>query len=121
MLEPIDRRLTLDEYRACEDTSAAPHEYRNRYAVAREVPSGAHGTISLNLSIALGPLVRVSGCRAYAGDAKVVSPSGERLIPDFVITCDARDREALDRNGEATIASRGSSSRFCHRRPRPTI
>ncbi|GAC1568656.1 MAG: Uma2 family endonuclease [Vulcanimicrobiaceae bacterium] len=104
MLLPDDRRLTLDEYRALEERSAVPHEYRNGYAVALAVPSGAHGTISLNLSIALGPLVRLAGCRAYAGDAKVVTPSGERLVPDFVITCDSRDREALDRSGEATIA-----------------
>lgn len=104
MLQPVDRRLTLEEYLAFEERSAGPHEYRNGYAVALATPSGTHGEISLNLSLAIGPPSRAAGCKARVGDTKVLTPAGERLIPDFLVTCDARDFDALLGSGEAIVA-----------------
>ena len=104
MQQPIDGRLTLDEYLAFEEQSVVGHEYRNGYAVALAVPTGTHGAIALNLTLAIGPVARSAGCLARAGDTKVVTASGERLIPDFLVTCDARDRQALLGTGEAIVA-----------------
>lgn len=104
MQQPAAGRLTLDEYLAFEEQSPIPHEYRNGYAVALAAPSGTHGAIALNLTLAIGPTARSLGCDARAGDTKVVAPGGDRLIPDFLVTCDERDREALRRPGEALVA-----------------
>lgn len=100
---PEGRRLTIQEYLKLEALSSERFEYRDGHAVALAVPPGNHGRIATNLLLALAPLVRARGCDVFAGDAKVVTPSGDHMIPDVVITCDGRDRAVLDARGEAVV------------------
>lgn len=103
MEQPERRRLTVQEYLDLEAVSSDRLEYRGGYAVALATPTGNHGRIATNLLVSLAPLVRARGCDLFAGDAKVITPSGDHLIPDFVVTCDPRDKAVLDGSGEAII------------------
>lgn len=100
---PQPRRLNLDEFLEIDAGSDERLEYRGGFIVAQATPSKNHARIAGNLAMHLGPLARVSGCDFFAGDAKVVTPDGSRVIPDFVVTCDPRDRDAADERGEAIV------------------
>jgi Uma2 family endonuclease len=91
-----DRRLTPEEYRRLEALSDGRLEYLHGYAVALATPTRRHSTLVKNLVTLLSPAVRAHGCDYFAGDAKVESPAGDRAIPDFVVTCDDRDRAIPD-------------------------
>ena len=104
-MEPALRRMTLEEYEAFEERSERPHEYRDGFAIGRTLPSPDHATISGSLVIAFGAAIRARGCRFFAENGKVVVPGGDRLIPDFVATCDARDFERLRNPGEPLLCA----------------
>ena len=98
----MSAKMTLDEYLSYEARSPVAHEYRAGVTYALAAPSRNHATISMNLALKLGAAARMARCEAYAGDMKLVTPAGERLIPDFVIRCDT-DRGELPRSsGENT-------------------
>jgi len=103
MEQPNARRLSLAEYLALEAVSPDRLEYRDGFAVALAAPNKNRGRIAGNLVTSLGPIVRGHGCDYFAGDAKVIVPSGDRLIPDFVVTCDERDVAGGDEVGEAVV------------------
>jgi Uma2 family endonuclease len=96
-------RLTLEEYEALNAVAPYKLEYRDGRAVALAVPARIHSRIVKNLVEALGLPAQSRGCDYYAGDAKVITPIGDRLIPDFLITCDARDQDLAGRTGENFI------------------
>ncbi len=100
---PQPRRLSLDEFLEIDAGSDERLEYRGGFIVAQATPPKNHARIAGNLAMHLGPLARVSGSDFFAGDAKVVMPDGSRVIPDFVVTCDPRDRDAPDERGEAIV------------------
>ena len=89
-------KMTLEEYLDFEARSPDGHEYRSGVTYALATPSRNHGDIAMNLALVLGAAARAVGCKAYAGDMKLVTPGGERLIPDFAIRC---DRNAVDLTG----------------------
>ncbi len=91
-----ERRLTLEEYRRLEALSDDKLEYLHGYAVALATPTRRHSALVKNLVALLSPAVRAHGCDYFAGDVKVESPAGDRTIPDFVVTCDERDRAIPD-------------------------
>ena len=103
MEPPERRRLTFEEYLKLEAVSTERLEYRAGRAVALAVPTKNHARIAGNLVMALGPLVRARRCDFFSDDAKIIAPNGDRTIPDFVVTCDPRDREVVDDRGEATL------------------
>lgn len=98
-----DRRLSPAEYLALEAVSPERLEYRDGYAVALAAPSTNHSLITGTLALTLGAKARANGCRFFS-DAKVLTPNGDRLIPDFFVTCDKRDRDAAgDGSGEGVV------------------
>ncbi|GAC1442154.1 MAG: Uma2 family endonuclease [Vulcanimicrobiaceae bacterium] len=98
MEQPGTRRLTLDEYLALESISTERLEFRDGLVVALALPTKNHARIAGNLTTSLGAMARRNGCDYFVGDAEVQTPAGDRVIPDFVVTCDPRD---LDQSGEA--------------------
>lgn len=103
MERPEPRRLTREEYLELEAVSVERLEYRDGFAVALALPSKNHARIAGNLTTSLGPSARQRGCDYFVGDAKVVTPAGDRVVPDFVVTCDERDRGGCDEQGEAVV------------------
>jgi Uma2 family endonuclease len=97
------RRVSLEEYLILDSAADARYEYRSGYAVAFAAASRNHARVEGNLSMKLGPLARAAGCDFYAANAKVFTPAGDRLIPDFAITCAERDRLPAGDKGENII------------------
>lgn len=67
----IASRLTLDEYRAMEETNPERHEYRNGEIITMPGGSAAHSAIASNLLIYLGFLLRDTDFRLYGSDLRV--------------------------------------------------
>jgi Uma2 family endonuclease len=89
--EPV--RLTLQEYLSWELSQETRHEYVHGLVLAMTGASRAHGTILMNLSAFIQPKLRNSGCEAFASDMKLVLPKQTSCrYPDFLVTCDERDR-----------------------------
>jgi Uma2 family endonuclease len=72
----IPTRLTLDEYRAMEETSPERHEYRDGEIITMSGGSEVHSAIASNFLIYLGFLLRDTDFRLYSSDLRV-------WIPDF--------------------------------------
>ncbi|WP_340095858.1 Uma2 family endonuclease, partial [Nostoc punctiforme] len=70
----IITRLTLDEYRAMEQTSPERHEYRNGEIITMSGGSESHSAIASNFLIYLGFLLRDSDFRLYNSDLRVWIP-----------------------------------------------
>ncbi|MBD2496952.1 Uma2 family endonuclease [Nostoc sp. FACHB-280] len=70
----VKTRLTLDEYRAMEETHPERHEYRNGEIITMSGGSEAHSAIASNLLIYLGFLLRDSDFRLYNSDLRVWIP-----------------------------------------------
>ncbi len=88
--------MTVSEYLAWEPSQTFRHEYIRGQVVAMTGGTLPHNDIAINLLTLLRPEVRVQGCRINIADAKVnVSPSIYRY-PDLVVSCDARDKAALN-------------------------
>jgi Uma2 family endonuclease len=67
-------RLTLDEYRAIEETAEERHEYCNGEIIAMPGGSETHSAIACNLLIYLGFLLRDTNFRLYNGDLRIWIP-----------------------------------------------
>ncbi|MFP4120502.1 Uma2 family endonuclease [Coleofasciculus sp.] len=67
-------RLTLDEYRAMEETHPERHEYRNGEIITTSGGSEAHSAIASNLLIYLGFSLRDTDFRLYNSDLRVWIP-----------------------------------------------
>jgi Uma2 family endonuclease len=66
--------LTLDEYRAMEETHPERHEYRNGEIITMSGGSEAHSAIASNLLIYLGFSLRDTDFRLYNSDLRVWIP-----------------------------------------------
>lgn len=82
--------LTVAEYLAGEDLPGLRHEYVNGEIFAMAGASKAHGTLALNLALALRAHLRGKPCRTWASDMKVqVLAANSYYYPDVVVTCAA--------------------------------
>nr|WP_269141661.1 Uma2 family endonuclease [Nostoc commune] len=72
--EVITTRLTLDEYRAMEETNPERHEYRNGEVITMSGGSESHSAIASNFLIYLGFLLRDTDFRLYNSDLRVWIP-----------------------------------------------
>ncbi|MDD2742825.1 MAG: Uma2 family endonuclease [Rhodocyclaceae bacterium] len=82
--------LTVADYLAGEDLPGSRHEYVNGEIFAMAGASKAHGTLALNLALALRSHLRGKPCRTWASDMKVqVLAANSYYYPDVVVTCAA--------------------------------
>ncbi|WP_407895801.1 Uma2 family endonuclease [Scytonema sp. NUACC26] len=72
--DAIATRLTLDEYRAMEETNPERHEYHNGEIITMSGGSEAHSAIASNFLIYLGFLLRDTDFRLYNSDLRVWIP-----------------------------------------------
>ena len=103
MVDPRRSRVSLPEYLRIDASSPEPLEFLDGFAVAEAVPCGSHEQITVNFAALFAAPVKAAGCRLFIGGVKVVCPNGDRSIPDFGVTCDARDLRALASSAEALI------------------
>jgi len=89
--------MTPSDYLAWEPQQPQKYEYLNGQAYAMTGGSIPHNDIAINLIALLKPHLRGSPCKINASDAKVcVNPQNAYFYPDLVVTCDPRDRGAIE-------------------------
>lgn len=89
--------MTPEEYLAWEAEQPEKHEYLNGEVYSMAGGTLPHNDIAVNLTSALRGFLRGKGCKVRMSDAKVqVADQGPYFYPDLVVTCDDRDRRAID-------------------------
>lgn len=93
---PDRKYLTSAEYLEWEQSQDIKYEYVNGEVFAMTGGTIPHNDIALNLATVLKIHLRGSGCKVSMADAKVrVSEKGPFHYPDVMVTCDDRDRQAI--------------------------
>ena len=93
---PSPQQMTVEAYLDWEPRQELRYEFVNGEVFAMTGGSLPHNDIAINLLTTLRPHIRKQGCRINMADAKVnVTPSVYRY-PDLAISCDERDKAALD-------------------------
>ncbi|WP_434555519.1 Uma2 family endonuclease [Prochlorothrix hollandica] len=89
--------LTPADYLVWEAQQPIKYEYLEGRVYAMTGGTLPHNDIALNLYSLLRSHVRGRGCRVNVADAKVrVSANGPYFYPDIVVSCDDRDRRAIE-------------------------
>lgn len=88
--------MTVEAYLAWEPRQELRYEFVDGEVFAMAGGTIAHNDIAVNLLAALRPHLRKQGCRINIADAKVNVTKSRYRYPDLVITCDERDKTALD-------------------------
>jgi Uma2 family endonuclease len=89
MATPAEQlRMTLAEFLEWDDGTDTRYELVEGRIVAMAPPRDAHGTIAMNLGLAIGPALKAP-CRVV-GNAGIVLPDRDDryYVADLVVTCD---------------------------------
>ena len=90
------QQMTVEAYLEWEPRQELRYEFVNGDIFAMTGGTLPHNDIAINLLTVLRPHVRRQGCRINIADAKVnITPSIYRY-PDVVVSCDERDRTAIN-------------------------
>lgn len=94
--EPQSISMTPQEYLEWEEVQDIKYAYVNGYVFAMTGRTIPHNLIALNLASALKAHVRSKGCFVVMADVKVeISENGPYHYPDFMVSCDPRDKNAV--------------------------
>jgi Uma2 family endonuclease len=83
-----EKLMSLDEFLIWERDRPEKYEYASGVITMMTGASLAHVTITMNLTFALRQVLRGTGCRPFANDAKVIAGASVRY-PDVAVTCKA--------------------------------
>jgi Uma2 family endonuclease len=86
MSNVAEKLMSLDEFLVWERDQPEKYEYADGVIKMMTGASLAHVTITMNLAFALRQVLRGTGCRPFANDAKVIAGSSVRY-PDVAVTC----------------------------------
>ena len=81
------RRYTLDEYFAVEETSQIKTEYYDGQIFAMAGASLRHNDIAAHLLAFFRPALAGRGCRAFGSDLRIQTPGGLFTYPDLSVVC----------------------------------
>jgi Uma2 family endonuclease len=93
---PSPQKMTVEAYLEWEPCQELRYEFVDGEVFAMAGGTIAHNDIAVNLLTAMRPHLRKQGCRINIADAKVNVTSSRYRYPDLVITCDERDKSALN-------------------------
>jgi Uma2 family endonuclease len=89
-------RFTPEEYFQWEEGQKLRHEYVNGEVYAMSGGTINHSKIASNLNFILKSHLRGGGCQILTSDARVnIVQSNDYVYPDLSVTCDDRDRAAI--------------------------
>jgi Uma2 family endonuclease len=91
-----DAPMTPNEFIAWEAKQDSKYEYIFGKVHAMTGGSIPHNDIAVNLGTDLKNLLRGSGCKVSIADAKLQTSGSAYFYPDVMVTCDERDRTAID-------------------------
>lgn len=93
---PERQYLTPQQYLDWEEKQSIKYEYIDGEVFAITGGSIPHNDLAVNLTTALKNHLRGKGCKVLMTDAKVgVSESGPFYYPDVMVSCDERDKKAI--------------------------
>lgn len=87
MKRDSQRRYSLDDYFAVEETSHVKNEYYDGQIFAMAGASIEHNDIAANLLSFIRPALIARGCRAFGSDLRVQTPAGLFTYPDLSVVC----------------------------------
>lgn len=93
---PFSQNMTVEAYLDWEPRQELRYEFVNGSIFAMTGGSLPHNDIAINLLTALRPHIRTQGCRINMADAKVSITQQIYRYPDLAVSCDERDKTALD-------------------------
>ncbi|EDX76495.1 conserved hypothetical protein [Coleofasciculus chthonoplastes PCC 7420] len=94
---PQPNYLTPQDYLDWEKHQDIKYEYINGEVFAMTGGTIPHNEIAVNLIAALKNHLRGKGCKVLSSDAKVgISDNGSFHYPDGMVTCDERDKYAIE-------------------------
>ncbi|MGK7876412.1 MAG: Uma2 family endonuclease [Xenococcaceae cyanobacterium] len=94
---PKPQLMTPQEYLEWEEQQPLKYEYVNGEVFAMTGGTIPHNDIAVNLTTALKNHLRGTGCKVSMADAKLgISEKGPFHYPDIMVTCDERDRRAME-------------------------
>lgn len=94
---PEAQYMSFQEYLEWEERQEIKYEYVNGEVFAMTGGTIPHNDIAVNLTTALKTHLRGKRCKVSMADAKVgVSEQGPFHYPDVMVTCDDRDRQAIE-------------------------
>jgi len=89
-------KLTPEEYFAWEEKQLLRHEYINGEVYAMTGGTQNHGRIASNIIFIVKGHLRGSGCQVGNSDCRVnILETKDYVYPDVSVTCDERDRTAI--------------------------
>lgn len=80
--------LSVEAYLALEQESPVKYEYVGGEVFALAGATDRHNQLALNLVVKLWDAARKAGCRVYASDVKVRTPTGAHYYPDVMVLCE---------------------------------
>lgn len=80
--------LSVSEYLELEAESPVKYEYVGGEVFALAGTTDRHNQLALNLVVKLWDASRKAGCRVYASDVKVRTPSDAHYYPDVMVVCE---------------------------------
>jgi Uma2 family endonuclease len=94
---PKPNKMTPQEYLNWEEKQPIKYEYMNGRVFAATEVTLPHNEISINLAVALKNHLRDKGYKVLMAAAKVcVSETESFHYPDVMVTCDEKDRRAIN-------------------------
>jgi len=93
---PHSLPMSVEDYLVWESQQDLRYEFVDSTVFAMTGGTLPHNDIAINLLTALRPVVRAQGCRINMADAKVNIASTLYRYPDLVVSCDERDRSAVN-------------------------
>ena len=87
-----DERMTVEEWRALEQTSEVKHEYVDGYVYAMAGGSAAHSRIAMNIAALLDSAFGDGPCIAYNSDMATQVSESRYTYADVVVSCSECDQ-----------------------------
>ena len=91
------RFADAEAYLAWEELQPERHEYVDGEVYAMTGVRVAHNDININAFVFLRRALTGTPCKVFGIDLKLqISPDGDHLYPDLMVTCDPRDTQSSD-------------------------
>ena len=91
------RFADAEAYLAWEELQPERHEFVDGEVYAMTGVRAAHNDININAFVFLRQALKGTPCKVFGIDLKLqVSPDGDHLYPDLMVTCDLRDLKSSD-------------------------
>jgi Uma2 family endonuclease len=103
-LEPVEKRVSLDEYLEMIADGTRRLEYHDGEVVDIQSATEQHGLICTNLTGLIFICNRNKKCKVYAGDRELwIEKCRKMFYPDHVIVCGDHEMKQMSKNVKATV------------------